>query len=138
MLPAIPELDKPAGQPCKHLTAKGCGIYDSRPDVCRRFECNWLAGRGDDYARPDVVGAYVTPMAEGDGLSKKGGVMVHAEGSRFEQFVGMRRMLRGVVDAGQEVLIVAGASRRIITKDPAAKGLDVKDQEGRPVIVEVW
>ena len=36
---AVPELDKPNGVPCKHLTPEGCGIYEDRPPSCRAFEC---------------------------------------------------------------------------------------------------
>jgi hypothetical protein len=42
-VPPIPELEKPAGRWCSHaVTGKGCGIYESRPDVCRRFYCQWI------------------------------------------------------------------------------------------------
>ena len=39
----IRELDKPAGEWCKSAhPGKGCGIYATRPQVCREFECMWL------------------------------------------------------------------------------------------------
>jgi hypothetical protein len=38
-----PELEKPPGVWCRHAIAgKGCGIYDSRPGLCRRFYCHWM------------------------------------------------------------------------------------------------
>ena len=37
----VPELNKPAGVRCEHLTSQGCGIYDQRPDSCRVFDCGW-------------------------------------------------------------------------------------------------
>ena len=40
---AVPELAKPSGTPCPHLTAQGCGIYAERPASCRHFRCAWLA-----------------------------------------------------------------------------------------------
>jgi hypothetical protein len=40
---AVPELAKPSGTPCPHLTASGCGIYAERPVSCRHFRCAWLA-----------------------------------------------------------------------------------------------
>lgn len=54
----IPELNKPAFTPCIHLTKSGCGIYDSRPETCRRFKCSWLNGKlGNDITfRPDKLG----------------------------------------------------------------------------------
>ena len=39
----IKELEKPPGVWCRHVvTGKGCGIYESRPSVCRRFYCHWM------------------------------------------------------------------------------------------------
>lgn len=26
--------------PCPHLTAKGCDIYENRPETCRRYDCS--------------------------------------------------------------------------------------------------
>lgn len=41
-IPAIPELDKPAGEWCRHCDrGRGCAIYDARPDGCRAFQCLW-------------------------------------------------------------------------------------------------
>jgi hypothetical protein len=52
-----PELKKKARQPCQHLTASGCGIYATRPQVCRQFLCGWrlFEDMGDDW-RPDLSG----------------------------------------------------------------------------------
>lgn len=42
----IPELNKPPGPFCPHCAAKGgCGIYATRPKVCRDYECDWLRDR---------------------------------------------------------------------------------------------
>ena len=36
------ELDKPAGIYCQHcVPGKGCGIYETRFDICRTFLCGW-------------------------------------------------------------------------------------------------
>lgn len=34
---------KPARTPCPHLRAEGCNIYATRPDLCAKFQCMWLA-----------------------------------------------------------------------------------------------
>ncbi len=40
---SIKELEKPANKWCSHVGAcGGCSIYETRPDVCRGFVCNWL------------------------------------------------------------------------------------------------
>lgn len=39
---AVPALDKPRGQLCRHCTpGKGCDIYRNRPGVCRDWNCGW-------------------------------------------------------------------------------------------------
>lgn len=52
-----PELRKKARASCPHLTASGCGIYTTRPAVCREFLCGWrlFEELGDDW-RPDLSG----------------------------------------------------------------------------------
>jgi hypothetical protein len=53
----IPQLRKEARVPCQHLAGSGCGIYETRPDVCREFLCGWrlFEEMGDDW-RPDLSG----------------------------------------------------------------------------------
>ena len=46
------ELNKPMGQWCPHcLKSSGCSIYDTRPNECRSFNCEWLtsANFGDEW-----------------------------------------------------------------------------------------
>jgi hypothetical protein len=39
----VPDLEKPAGKWCRHIAqGRGCGIHESRPPVCRAFNCQWL------------------------------------------------------------------------------------------------
>jgi len=39
------DIAKKAGEPCRFLAEHGCGIYEVRPLVCRRFRCDWLKNR---------------------------------------------------------------------------------------------
>jgi hypothetical protein len=49
----VPELEKPENEWCKHCRpGRGCGIYNERPDICRRYVCMWLAGDMPDYWQP--------------------------------------------------------------------------------------
>jgi hypothetical protein len=51
-LVGIAELNKPMNQWCPHcLKHSGCKIYDSRPNECRTFNCDWLinAKVGDEW-----------------------------------------------------------------------------------------
>jgi len=78
---AIPEIPKDDGVWCQHICKnhKGCGIYETRPQVCRDFLCMWrmgMTGPGTSpkHMRPDrcgvvfgqgtredIIGAYVDP-----------------------------------------------------------------------------
>jgi hypothetical protein len=53
----VPELRKPAGVRCPNLVEGGCGIYESRPHVCRQWYCVWRTQLElPDLARPDRCG----------------------------------------------------------------------------------
>lgn len=50
----LPEFKKPQGLACPHCLQASCGIYATRPPVCRTFYCHWRrAGWLDDSWRPD-------------------------------------------------------------------------------------
>lgn len=53
-----PEFQKPHGLSCKHLRAEhGCGIYESRPGLCRTWFCGWRRlGWVRAGLRPDLSG----------------------------------------------------------------------------------
>jgi hypothetical protein len=60
-----PQLRKDAQIPCPHLVEKGCGIYESRPAVCRSFLCGWrLMPELDASWRPDLSGVMLLPLPE--------------------------------------------------------------------------
>jgi hypothetical protein len=56
-----PELVKPQGQLCPHCTGAGCGIYETRPQVCRSWNCAWkrIVSMPDE-TRPDAMGVLFT------------------------------------------------------------------------------
>lgn len=139
VLPAIPQLGKPANVPCVHLTPSGCGIYETRPQGCRDFKCEWLRGGvGDQTSRPDHVGGYVLPL-NGDGLTdtKRGFKIVAPAGKpRWHRSTAMRKLVQIETSRGGDVLVLAGDSRRILTSRKMTQ--EVNDQDGRPVSVEEW
>jgi hypothetical protein len=53
----VPELDKPNYVRCSYCTDFGCGIYETRPEVCRTYFCLWRRiDAMPDLARPDRIG----------------------------------------------------------------------------------
>jgi hypothetical protein len=62
------EINKPRGQWCPHcLKSRGCGIYESRPNECRDFDCLWLtnANFGEEW-EPTRSKMVICHMREGD------------------------------------------------------------------------
>ena len=44
---SIPELDKAAGEWCRHCKpGRGCGVHLTRPFVCRGAYCEWMISKG--------------------------------------------------------------------------------------------
>ena len=43
----VPEVPATAGKWCRHCDpGKGCRIYDTRPQACRKFFCGWMVSPG--------------------------------------------------------------------------------------------
>ncbi|MEI9888934.1 MAG: hypothetical protein WDN08_21020 [Rhizomicrobium sp.] len=61
-----PELRKVPGVACRHCTAQGCGIYETRFPICRSYFCGWfgLPELGDAW-RPDRSGILIAPRRDG-------------------------------------------------------------------------
>ena len=59
----IAEFSKPAGVMCQHCTGSGCGIYETRYDVCKGYLCGWrLLPRLGEAWRPDRSGILIGVM----------------------------------------------------------------------------
>lgn len=64
-----PDIQKRSGVACRHCTGHGCGIYETRPDVCRRYYCAWrTVDIFDESWRPDKSG--VLAYVETQGISE--------------------------------------------------------------------
>lgn len=109
---AVPELDKPNGVSCQHLTSEGCGIYEDRPESCRRFECGWLAGMGDLSVRPDRVGA-VLHVEDGDlgpdGLALMLYTKIGDDSYKRSRYIS--RLASKAVERGRGVVVISGEDR---------------------------
>jgi uncharacterized protein len=66
----IVELAKPAGTLCSgcvRSVSGGCGIYATRPQVCRAYECLWKGDRAmSPQMRPDRVGTLLMEDPDSD------------------------------------------------------------------------
>jgi uncharacterized protein len=64
----IEEFPKKAGVNCAHcLSGGGCGVYESRPQVCRDYYCDWKEDRGlSPQYRPDRVGTLLMDDPDSD------------------------------------------------------------------------
>lgn len=54
---------KKAGETCKHCTGTGCGIYETRYELCRIFHCGWRKQPllGEEW-RPDLSGVLLMEL----------------------------------------------------------------------------
>jgi hypothetical protein len=96
---AVHELGKRPYVPCAFECAAGCAQYVERPQSCRSFVCAWLAGHGDEDARPDRCGVVVavehvwkTPTVyaferRGDATTARGDVTKGAAARLLRKFV---------------------------------------------------
>jgi len=74
----VEELNKPMGQWCPHCRkSSGCGIYETRPNVCRDWFCDWIANPNisDDW-RP--LHCKMVLICVVDGGARK--LVVHVDG----------------------------------------------------------
>lgn len=70
---AVPALNKPEYQPCKHQAPAGCAIYGKpeRPIECSQWNCAWLEGFGRTKDRPDKSGVLAY------GIERRGQKLIH-------------------------------------------------------------
>jgi hypothetical protein len=63
-----PEIQKESGVTCKHCTATGCAIYETRYPICRSYFCAWRCmDMFDESWRPDRSGVLAYVETEGIG-----------------------------------------------------------------------
>ena len=108
-IPSIEEesLVKPAGILCPHSTGSSCGIYESRPQTCRDFHCQWRhLSFLDENWRPDKSGVLIRVRA----LSGADGGELALNLIVFENHdvildEGFARVVAMVVERGVEVIL---------------------------------
>lgn len=96
----IVEIGSPAGERCDHEVHHGCGIYESRPEGCKKFICGWAQGVLPDEWFPPNVGFFVYPGQEPDIICFK----EIREGVFFSEEAG--RLFRKVLERLPEMRLV--------------------------------
>jgi hypothetical protein len=67
-----PDIKKPPGILCKHCSLEdgGCGIYETRPSICRNWFCGWrMLPQLDETWRPDK--SEIIVILSYDGIPEK-------------------------------------------------------------------
>jgi hypothetical protein len=113
----VPSLEKPAGKWCRHCApGKGCGIWETRPDHCRSFYCQWMTdgGFGPEW-KPDRARFVMTV----DPFSRYLNVQVdpgHAKAWRQEPYYsGLRRLAASLIREERLVVVLNGAQATVVT-----------------------
>jgi hypothetical protein len=89
---------------CSQCTHLGCAIYDTRPDVCRGFQCLWLASQSlEAYRlppdmRPDRAGVVID-------INSAGSVIAHCEEVDSWRRDPMHRWLLGMASRGHLIFL---------------------------------
>lgn len=104
---AVKEIDKPLGEPCKHLCEKGCSIYEDRPEPCREFNCCWRMGLGETNERPDLIGI-VFDVTSPNPVTPQGLVAREVWPGAFKE---QQLMLQRLVSQGHLIFLIKGDRR---------------------------
>jgi hypothetical protein len=96
-------MSKLPGVLCEHCTvAKGCNIYDARPNICRTYHCLWrsLPEMGEAW-RPDrsdvlMIPAAVPPQFKGDFAVE----LILIKGPNVLQTDAFAGMVAGFIESG--------------------------------------
>jgi hypothetical protein len=105
----VPELGKPEQERCRHCTASGCSIHETRPASCRNFDCFWLMDENfPDDLRPDRCGV----VAWWNGADH-GSAVLHVDPDRPDALAKSpgSELLRAVLAGFARVFVVCGEER---------------------------
>jgi hypothetical protein len=140
---AVDALGKGPGVWCKHAVPRhGCGIYATRPEECRTFNCTWLLDeRLGDHWKPERSKFVLITARDGNGIEVRCDTGFPTAWRRepfYSQIVSWSR------DAEQSegiVVVYIGASATLITPDRefplgelGAKDRIAREMEGGRVV----
>ena len=103
----VAALDKPANKWCRHFgKGRGCGVYETRPDDCRVFNCLWLLTDALDETWKPTTAGFILHSEHGGAR-----LIVECDPARPHDWrrEPYQSTLRRWAEApGQEVLVFAG------------------------------
>lgn len=112
----VHELNKPPEVRCPHVCNHGCGIYETRPESCRTYECFWLSSQEwPDRAlpielRPDRCGV----VFDGGGAEKAIVARVKPEQRDKLNRPAVQALMAAFKAGGISVYVVSGSQRRVV------------------------
>jgi hypothetical protein len=115
----VPPLEKPAGQWCQHCKpGRGCGIHETRPQLCRDFDCQWLQNTdlGPEW-KPEIAKFVLSIYPGTNSLAVT--VDPGFPGQwRQEPYLGnLRRWAEAALAQGDQVIVFTGARATAILPD---------------------
>ncbi|MEH6454795.1 MAG: hypothetical protein V7749_00605 [Cocleimonas sp.] len=95
-------VNKPQDEPCKHLCVQGCGIYETRPSVCRNWFCGWrIMPQLDKEMRPDSSNVLISDFETGNEIKFSALTDPYVELMRED----VLRYIAGAFNSGLKVFI---------------------------------
>ena len=82
-----PSFAKVAGVACEHCLSPGCGIYETRYDICRTYRCGWKhAAWLPEAMRPDRSGVVIDfRETEAPGYELEARLLAYADPAALER-----------------------------------------------------
>jgi hypothetical protein len=122
----VRELDKRAGQRCKHQKHhKGCSIYPDRPAACQLWSCRWLTDADTTaLARPDRAGYVIDMLPDEIAVTPEGtegtedrkmylALQIWVDGDAWKDDEALTRYILKKAHEGMPTLIRYGTSRNV-------------------------
>jgi hypothetical protein len=106
----VPELAKPSGRWCQHIAqGKGCGIHETRPDVCRSFWCQWIENPdlGPEW-KPEISRFVLSIYPGSNSLAVTVDPTNPASWRREPYLSALRRFAVAALQQGDQVIVFKG------------------------------
>ena len=128
-LAKIVELDKPEGVWCRHCAPGrgGCTIYETRPPVCRNWNCNWILepALGPEW-RPLISKMILYYENDGRRLCVRVDPGYAGSWRREPYYSQLKHCARTAIDAHQQVVVYIRKRAIVVLPD---KDVDLGDLE---------